>query len=107
MGLQTFMEQISASAAPVEFSEGDEKKTQTPLEFMQSFLQALPKAIEFGEVSGGAHAGGATGADAAAKLDTFTRAKMEENKDLSYSQAFAEAQKEYPELAAEYAAELG
>ena len=48
MGLQNFLEQVSGIETVLEFGEGDKKKSQTPVEFMKSFLSNLPKAIEFG-----------------------------------------------------------
>lgn len=104
MGLQSFMEKVSAMETVVEFGEGAEKKSQTPLEFMQSFLKSLPKAIEFGEVAGNEKDAG-TGS-AGARLTELTRKKMEQNKDLSHNQAFSEVQKENKALAEEYAEEL-
>jgi len=106
MGLQNFMEQISSIEAPVEFSEGDEKKKQTPLEFMQSFLKGLPKAIEFGEVAGTDKDTAPRGGNAGEKLESLTQQKLKDNKDLSYTQAFSAVQTENPELAQEYAVEI-
>jgi len=104
MGITEFMNQIAGIETVIEFSEGDKKVNQTPLEFMQAFLTALPKQIEFGEVAKRSTDAG-TGS-AGEKLTTLTTKKMQENKKLSYSQAFAEVQKENPELSAEYAEEL-
>lgn len=104
MGITAFLEAISPIETAYEFSE-DKKKKETPLEFMQAFLSALPKSIEFGEVAKRDKDVAASGA-AAEKLAALTEKKMKEDKDLSYAQAFAEVQKENPELAAEYAEEL-
>jgi len=104
MGLRNFLEQISSIETPVEFSEGDEKKTQTPLEFMQAFLSSLPKAIEFGEVAGDDRDIG-TG-NAAEKMARLVNQKLSDNNKLSYAQAFAEVQSENPELAEQYVLEL-
>lgn len=103
MGLQSFMEQISEIETPIEFGEGDEKKSQTPIEFMQSFLSALPKSIEFGEV---AVRDKDVSGNASEKITSLTKKKMEENKKITYSQAFTEVQRENPDLAAEYAEDL-
>lgn len=47
MGLPSFLSTLDVHTAH-EFGEG---ATQTPRQFMETFLQALPKAIEFGEVA--------------------------------------------------------
>lgn len=104
MGITEFMSQISGIETTIEFGEGDQKKTQTQLEFMQAFLTALPKAVEFGEVAGRDKDTGS--GSAAEKLTALTSKKMEGRKDLSYTQAFSEVQTENPELAAQYAEEL-
>lgn len=104
MGVTEFMNQIAFIEATVEFGEGDKKAKQTLLEFVQSFLSALPKAIEFGEVAGRGNDVGAGNAEA--KLTALTQKKMEANKDMSYKQAFSEVQTEHPGLAAEYAEEI-
>lgn len=104
MGITEFMNQIASIEATVEFGEGADKKKQTPLEFMQSFLSALPKVIEFGEVAGRTKDAG-TGS-AGDKLSALTKKKLEEKKDYTYTKAFSEVQTENPELAAEYAEEL-
>lgn len=104
MGVTAFMQSVASIEQTVEFGEGDGKGRQTPLEFMQAFLGALPKSVEFGEVEGrGTEA--KTGS-AGEKLDALTTEKMKANKELKYAQAFAEVQKEHPALAAEYAEEL-
>lgn len=104
MGISEFMNQISTIETTIEFSEGDKKVNQTPLEFMQAFLTALPKAIEFGEVAKRSTDAG-TG-NAGEKLSALTKKKLEEKKDYTYTKAFSEVQTENPELAAEYAEEL-
>lgn len=38
---------------PIEFGEGDAKKSQTPAELFKDFLSASPKVIEFAELAGG------------------------------------------------------
>jgi len=106
MGITAFLEQISAIETTIEFGEGDEKKKQTPLEFMQSFLSGLPKQIEFKEVASSDKDAGRTG-QAASKLETLTQEKMKANTALNYSEAFAAVQKDNPGLAAEYAEDLG
>lgn len=102
-GLPRFLEIIAASGTPAEFGEGDGKVTQAPIEFMKTFLSGLPKSIVFREAAGGKEA--IVGATAAEKVETLITQKMKDKPDLSYGTAFAEVQKEYPDLAADYAAE--
>jgi len=104
MGVTEFMSQIASIETTIEFGEEGKKEKQTPLEFMQAFLSAMPKAIEFGEVAGRDKDAGA--GNAGEKLVALTAEKMKANKELSYTKAFTEVQKEHPELAAEYADEL-
>lgn len=103
MGLTTFLEHISQTSAPIEFQEGTDTKSQTLLEFMLTFLAALPKAVVLGEWARADKDGGLSG-DAAAQLDALIREKMNANEKLTYNEAFAEVQREHPEIAAEYAA---
>lgn len=49
MGMTNFLESIGSIETPIEFGETNERKRQTPLEFMQTFLTGLPKSIEFRE----------------------------------------------------------
>ena len=104
MGVTAFMQAVAEVGTTIEFGEGDGKGSQTPLEFAQAFLAALPPSITIGEVAGRSKETAA--GNAAAKLDALTRQKLGQKKDLTFSQAFAEVQTENPELAAEYAGEL-
>lgn len=96
MGITEFMQQIASIETIVEFSEGDAKKNQTPLEFMQSFLGSLPKSIEFGEVAGNDKDAGKGGN--AEKRDRLISEFMEKNKDRTYKDAFKAVASEHPEL---------
>ncbi|GAB4485990.1 MAG: hypothetical protein OHK006_13120 [Thermodesulfovibrionales bacterium] len=104
MGFTQFMQAIAGIETPIEFGEGDGKGRQTPLEFMQKFLGALPPQIEFQEVAG-KDKDTKTGS-AAERIEALVRQKMKADKVLTYGAAFAEVQKENPELADEYAEEL-
>ena len=46
------MDNLAAQAEAVEFSEGDVKKSSTPLAIYQAQLTAMPKVVEFSEVAG-------------------------------------------------------
>jgi hypothetical protein len=105
MGMQNFMEKIATIQETIEFSEGNEKKTQTPFEYMKGFLGSFKKQIEFGEFA--PNEKDVKTGNAAEKLHALTKKKMEDNKKLGYSQAFSEVQSENPDLAREYAAEIG
>jgi hypothetical protein len=104
MGMRQFLEAVSGIETVFDFAEGDKK--QTPLEFMRTFLSALPKQIEFGEVATRDKDIPRTGS-AGEKLGQLTEQRMKDRKDLTYTAAFAEVQKENPELAREYLADLG
>ena len=99
-GLQEFMEQLDSTAS-IEFAEGQEK---TPAAWFQTFLESLPKAIDFGEIATRDKDVGA--GCAGAKLEAIIQKKMKENK-VDYDTAFSEAQAENPSLAMEYLAEIG
>jgi hypothetical protein len=100
-----FME-ILSGVESYEFAEGDGKVKKSPAEAFKGFLKALPKQVEFSEVATTKKATDKGGSSAEMQLDTKAREKMAANKDLSYSAAFAETQKENPELAQEYSVEL-
>lgn len=104
IGMQNFLERIAQVETPIEFSDGDTKKTQTPFEFMKSFLSGFKKQIEFGEFAGADKDIGR--GTASEKLSALTKQKMQANKELTYVQAFSEVQMENVELAREYAAEI-
>lgn len=100
MGLLEFMLNLDGETV-IEFAEG---KKASASQFMQDFLNELPKVINFDEI---ATRDKDTGGDnAAEKLEVLTHKKIQDNKDLTYSQAFSEVQKEHPVLAKEYAAEF-
>jgi cation transport regulator ChaB len=101
MGVTAFMEAISGIEITSDFAEAETdgtKKKQIPIEFFQSFVEHLPAAIIFGEVAKGDNI---TGGNAGEKLQALIKEKLKANTDLTYSQAFAEVQKENPDLATE------
>lgn len=105
MGMTNFLEAISGIEASVEFSEGAEKKKQTPFEYAKGFLACFKKQIEFGEFAGNEKDFKA-GGNAGEKLSALTKKKMDDNKNLGYAQAFSEVQRENMQLAQEYAVEI-
>ncbi len=46
-----FMDQVEAESGVIEFGEGDAKQSQPVIEGFKAFLSALPKQVEFSEVS--------------------------------------------------------
>ncbi|MFH2012511.1 MAG: hypothetical protein ABIJ37_07435 [Pseudomonadota bacterium] len=101
MGLQEFMLQLDGEDT-IEFAEG---KKSSRLNWFKSFMEELPKVINFEEIATRDKDVGGAGS-AGEKLAALTQKKMEENKELTYGAAFAEAQKDNPDLAREYAAEI-
>jgi len=90
----------SLSAAPeMDFSEGegDQKKTvkKSPLAFFQENVEKAAPLISFGEIATKDKAATAVSDD---KLVTLTKAKMDSDKSLNYSQASALVLKENPDL---------
>lgn len=102
LGLQQFMESLDAETV-IEFAEGDAGK-KTRLDFMKAFLSEIPRVVSFGEIAG-REKDTLTGT-AGDKLDTLARQKMGQNNDLTYRMAFAEVQKDNPDLAKQYEIEL-
>jgi hypothetical protein len=100
-GLAHFAEGLAwRDADRVEFSEGCKN---TPSDWFLSFLEALPPSVHLGETAGrdkDVSAGGA-----AQKLEQLVQKKVVDGK-LSYAAAFADVQREHPELAREYLGEV-
>jgi hypothetical protein len=102
-GLPEILFSMAESDNQIEFGETKEKATT--FDRMKALLESATPLVTFGEIASRTKDAGATG-NAGAKLDTLTQKKMKEQKDLTYSAAFTEVQKEYPDLAKEYAAEF-
>ena len=96
MGMTNFLESVAALETPIEFGEDDKKYRQTSLEFMQMFLDGLPKSIEFGEVATADKDPGAGGD--AGKRERLINAYMEKNPKASYKDAVLNVSKENPEF---------
>lgn len=99
MGLKEFMLKLDGESV-VEFAEGTQG---TSLDWFKNFLEELPKVVEFKEIA--VREDDVKTGSAGIKLEKIIRAKMKEDKSLDYGAAFAEAQRENPELAQEYASE--
>lgn len=98
-GLRAFMQSLDGDEA-LSFAEGTEKVSR--LEWFKSFMNGLPKVVNFGEL---ATRDNDVSGNAGAKLSAIIQKKMGD-KSISYSAAFVEAQLENPDLAREYAQDL-
>lgn len=87
-GLLEFMSQIKPTSS-LEFGEGDSKTVMPKLAWLKSFLQALPKAIEFGEVSGAAASSGETLTDT--QIAQRARAYHQQQTKIGNPLSFADA----------------
>lgn len=100
MGIESFMEDLAGIPTARKFAEGAEEKT--PSAWFMDFLTELPKVVNFKEIAGRDKDAGDVG-DAGEKLMALTKAKMDADKTLKYPVAFAEVQREHPDLAQEVA----
>ncbi len=103
-GVPEFMTAFAEKEDIIEF--GEEKTKATLYDRFKDFFETeLPKVVTFGEVAIRSKDAGGQGS-AGEKLTALVNQKMKDNKELTYSAAFSEVQKENTELAAQYAAEL-
>jgi hypothetical protein len=98
-GIEEFLFNLDTGES-IKFAEGQEKSRS---QWFKDFITELPKVVTFKEV---ARDDGSKGGTASEKLMALTEKKMKEKKDLSFSVAFAEVQKENIELAEEYLLEI-
>jgi len=101
-GMKQFMEFLCGAAPEFQFGENKD-----PLEWFKEFVdKRVPKEIELSEIA--TRDNEFVGQDAAGKkLTVLLQRKMEKNPSMNYDTAFTEVQRENPELAREYQAELG
>lgn len=104
-GIPEFMAAFAEREDVLEFGEAKDKSTIYD-RFKAFFETELPKVVEFREVATRDKDTGGQG-QAGSKVEALIRAKMKEKQDLSYGSAFAEVQRENPDLAREYQQELG
>ena len=95
-GMVEFMSALDAETE-IQFAEGADKQNQ--LAWFRQFLAELPKVIHFGEIAGRDKD---VSGDPEGKLTALIQKKMTDNKNLTYSAAFAEVQLENKDLVAEY-----
>ena len=105
-GLVEFAASLSAKEADqIDFSESEgtgKSVKKTPSEWFLSFLEAMPRQVHFGEVSGRDKDFSASGDGAAEKIEAMIQQKMAADSSKTYMTAFAEVQREQPGLAKEY-----
>lgn len=103
-GVPEFLMAFAESDDVLEF--GEEKAKATLYDRFKTFFEAeMPKVVTFKEIATRKTAAASQG-NPGEKLDSLVAAKLKDSKDLTYSAAFAEVQRENPDLAAEYAAEF-
>jgi hypothetical protein len=104
-GVPEFLAAFSESDDVLEFGE---EKTKATLydRFKAFFAEELPKVVEFREIATRDRDVGWRGG-AGAKVESLIREKMKADRDLSYVAAFAEVQRENPDLVREYQQEIG
>lgn len=103
-GLAQFMESLPAEET-VDFGEAGGKKS--PYAWFTEFLQSMPKLVDFKEVATRGTDLSTGPGSAGDKLTALVNKKLADNRELSYTSAFAEVQREHPDLATEYQQELG
>lgn len=103
-GVPEFMAAFAEKEDVIEF--GEEKTKATLYDRFKTFFETeLPKVVEFKEIATrDKDTGGQNGAGA--KLTALVQQHLKKNKELTYSAAFSEVQRENPGLASEYAAEI-
>jgi hypothetical protein len=108
LGLEKFMAELD-DASVSKFGEGKRTAELTPLGFMKNLILTIPRntLVRFGELASvkieSAQDAGTTASD---KLAEATKKIMDANKDMKFTEAFSQAQRENPELATEYAADI-
>jgi hypothetical protein len=80
---------------PMNFGEGEGAKKVTPLELYKKQISEGPQKISFGESFINGTSGSATAGE---QLTAKTREIEKSNPEMSYSEAFKQAQEENPEL---------
>jgi hypothetical protein len=103
-GVPEILNFLASNDDVIEFGESKEKATMYD-RFKALFETELPKMVNFGEIATRDTDVSGSG-DAGKKLEDLTRKKMDGNDKLSYSEAFNAVQRENPDLANEYAAEI-
>lgn len=105
-GVPDMLAAFAEKEEAIEFGEGDGKVKATLFDrFKALFETEMPKVIEFAEVATREKDTGGLG-QAGSKVEALIRAKMQEKQGLSYGAAFAEVQRENPDLAREYQQEI-
>lgn len=98
MGLPAFFAELSRDNATAEYGEGDQKKTETALDFAVRFMEGLGKIVPSGTIYGGARSQGASTTSKDDPLTAATREYMKTNKDVTFGEAMIRVAAEHPEL---------
>jgi len=102
-GLPDILFSLASDDNQIEF--GEKKEKFTAFDRMKALLESATPLVNFSEVATRDKDTKGTGG-AGDKLSKLTTAKMQANKEMSYSAAFAEVQRENPDLAKEYQEEI-
>jgi hypothetical protein len=97
MGLGPIFEELAKSTATVEFGEGAEKKTVTPLETLVLFLEGLPKIVPGGRLVESATLGKRGPASSGSVFVDAAKARQKEKK-ITFAEAMSQIEEEQPEL---------
>jgi len=100
-----FMNSI-ADAPSFEFSDGDAKKSETPLAMFQKIVTDGLEFLAVGEVATKDKAKKISGSTAGERLSELSKVILDKNPGMTFTKAFELAQKENPELAQEYSQTL-
>lgn len=85
----------AGGSVSVEFGEGADKKSLTPVEAVKMLLSSRPKAVDFGQA---VNADGALPEGEDALRETKVADFMEKHKGVSYRDAMIEVSREFPHL---------
>ncbi len=104
-GVPEFLAAFAESDDVLEF--GEEKTKATLYDRFQAFFaEERPKVVEFKEIATRDRDAGGQGS-AGAKVEALIQGRMKADRELSYVGAFAEVQRDNPDLVREYQQEIG
>lgn len=107
MGLPLVFAELAESGKSLEFGEGDAKKQVSPLDLAVSFFEGLSKIVPAGTTYDGRRAAVGGGSPTEDPLTAATRARMKQDKELSFAEAMLREAEEHPELVNAGAATAG
>jgi len=105
-GLDQILFALAADEEILEFGEGEGKVKATRYERLKALFETeLPKVVIFKEIATRDKDAGGRG-QAGAKIEALIAEKLKADKELTYGKAFAEVQREHPDLVREYHQEI-